>query len=83
MTRIVRLAAARARAAGRAPGAGERPVVLAPAAPVSALDGAPGYGTGGGRALTAAARSGGPGDPPSRSGLAPRAEGRGQDGILR
>lgn len=32
----------------------------------------------------AAARAGErPGDPPSRSGPAPRAEGRGQDGILR
>ncbi len=74
MTRIVRLAAVRAR---------ERPAGLAPAAPVFALDRAPGSGTGGARALTAAARGGGPGDPPSRSGLAPRAGGRGQDGILR
>jgi hypothetical protein len=63
--------------------AGERPGVLAPAAPVFALDRAAGYGPGGARALTAAARGGGPGDPPSRSGRAPRAEGRGQDGILR
>jgi len=53
MTRVVRLAAARARAAGRAPGVRERPVGLAPAAP------------------------------PSRSRRAPRAEGRGLDGILR
>jgi hypothetical protein len=74
MTRVVKRAAARAR---------ERPPVLAPAAPVFALDRAPGSGTGGARALTAAARGGGPGDPPSRSGLAPRTGGRGQDGILR
>ena len=74
MTRIVRLAAVRAR---------ERPAGLAPAAPVCAFDGARGSGTGGARALSAAARSGGPGDSPSRSGLVPRAEGRGQDGILR
>jgi len=74
MTRVVKRAAARAR---------ERPVALAPAAPVFAFDGARGYGTGGARALSAAARSGGPGDSPSRSGRVPRAEGRGQDGILR
>jgi hypothetical protein len=74
MTRVVKRAAARA---------GERPGVLAPAAPVFALDRAAGHGTGGARALTASARGGGPGDPPSRSAPAPRAEGRGQAGILR
>jgi hypothetical protein len=74
MTRVVRLAAA---------GTHEGPVGRAPTAPVPALEGAPGYGTGGARALTAATRGGGPGDPSSPSRLVPGAEGCGQDGVLR
>jgi hypothetical protein len=50
----------------------EGPVAVVPAAPAMALEGAPGDGTGGPRALTVAARGGGRGDPPLPAGLAIR-----------